>query len=111
MASARLRRVHSHPMSEYTPIRDIVHHGSPTSASFPLPGRDFEGVGSGMTAFQMTVSDDSSDGKAEERSVIMNSTPRASRLFHNRKAVSFRLGLRKSRKVRLVPGLHRQHST
>ena len=56
----------------------------------------------------MTVSDDSSDGKAEERSVIMNSTPRASRLFRNRKAALFRLGLRK---VRLLPGRHRQHST
>ena len=55
-----------------------------------------------MTACQTAVSDDSNDGKAEERFVMTNSTPRASRLFRNRKAASFRLGLRKSRKVRLL---------
>ena len=91
MVSARLRRVYSHPRSEYTPIGNTVHHRNPTSAPFSLPGRDFEGVGSGTTACQTTASDESSDGKAEERFVMTNSTRRASRLFRNRKAVSFRL--------------------
>ena len=33
---------------------------------------------------------------------MMNSTPRASKLFRDRKAALVRLGLRKSRKVRLL---------
>ena len=69
----------------------IVHHRSPTSASFPLPGCNFEGVSSGTTAFQTTVSDDSSDGKTEERFVITNSTPRASRLFRKSSSSAFDL--------------------
>ena len=86
MASARLRRVYSHPRSEYTQIRDIVHRRDPTSASFPSPGCDFEDLCSGITASQTTVGDDRSDKKAEERFVVTNSTPRASRQFRNRNA-------------------------
>ena len=52
--------------------------------------------------FQTTASDYSSDGKAEEIFVMTNGTSRASRLFRNRKVASFRLDLRKSRKVRLL---------
>lgn len=84
-------------------MRDSVHHKSPTSGSFlPLPVRDFEGVGGGATAFQTTARDDSIEGNAEERFVITNKTARASRLFRSRKAASLGLGLRKSRKVRLL---------
>ena len=68
----------------------------------PLPVRDFEGVCGGATAFQTMVSDDNIEGKADERFVITNKTARARILFRSRKAASLRLGLRKSRKVRLL---------
>ena len=85
------------------PMRDIVHHQNPASAPFLLPAiRDFEGVGGGVTAFQTTVRDDNNDGNAEERFVMTNKIARARRLFRSRKAASLRLGLRKSRKVRLL---------
>ena len=84
-------------------MRDIVHHQSPTSDPFLLlPVRDFEGVGGGVTAFQTTVRDDNREGNAEERFVMTKRTARARRLFRSRKAASLRLGLRKSRKVRLL---------
>jgi hypothetical protein len=84
-------------------MRDIVHHQSPTSGPFLLfPVRDFEGVGGGVTAFQTTVRDDNMEGNAGERFVMTNRTTRARRLFRSRKAASLRLGLRKSRKVRLL---------
>lgn len=84
-------------------MRDIVHQKSPTSGPFlSLPARDFEGVGGGATAFQTTVRDDNIEGNEEERFVITNKTARARRLFRSRKAASLRLGLRKSRKVRLL---------
>jgi hypothetical protein len=86
-------------------MTDIVHHRSPVSAPCLLlspPTRDFEGVGSGVTAFQTTVSDESIEGKAVERLVMTNRTARASRLFRSRKAASLGRGLRKSRKVRLL---------
>lgn len=94
-----------HSTAKHAPMRDIVHHQSP--ASGPLlfllpPACDFEGVGSGVTAFQTTVRDENSDGKAFERFVMTNSTARASRLFRSRRAASLRRGLRKSRKVRLL---------
>ena len=94
--------LYSHPRSEYTPIRDIVHRRNPTSAPFLPSGRSFEGVGSGITALQTTVSDDSSGGEVGARFLITNNTPRVSRPFCDRRAASFRLGLRKSRKVRLL---------
>lgn len=84
-------------------MRDIVHHTSPTSGPFlSLPVRDFEGVGGGATAFQTTVRDDNIEGNAEERFVMTNKTARARRLFRSRRTASLRLGLRKSRKVRLL---------
>ena len=86
-------------------MTDIVHHQSPPSIPFlllPLPARDFEGVGAGATAFQTTVSDDRSEGNADERLVMTNKMARARRLFRSRKAASLRRGLRKSRKVRLL---------
>ena len=86
-------------------MRDIVHHQSPSSIAFlllPLPVRDFEGGGAGVTAFQTTESDESIEGNAEERFVMTSKTARARRLFRSRKAASLRLGLRKSRKVRLL---------
>ena len=76
------------------------HHQNPTSVPFPV--RDFEGVGGGVTAFQTTVIDGNNDGNAEERFVMTNRIARVSRLFRSRKAASLRLGLRKSRKVRLL---------
>jgi len=96
----------------YAPMRDIVHHQSPTSDTFLLlPVRDFEGVGGGVTAFQTTVRDDNREGNEEERFVMTNKTARARRLFRSRRAASLRLGLRKSRKVRLlvvIVGVQRQ---
>jgi len=86
-------------------MRDIVHHQRPPSDPFlllPLPARDFEGVGAGVTAFQTTVRDDSIEGNEDERFVMTNKTARARRLFRSRKAASLRRGLRKSRKVRLL---------
>ena len=83
-------------------MSDIVHHQNPTSGPWLPPARPFEGVGSGATAFQTRVSDESIEGKAVERFVITNKTARASRLFRSRKAASLGLGLRKSRKVRLL---------
>ena len=88
-ASARPRKVYPHPKSEYAPIRDTVRHKNTTSAPSLLPRRDFEGVGSGATAFQTN----NIDGKAEERLAMVNSIARASREFHGPKAASF-LGLR-----------------
>ena len=91
-------------------MRDIVHHQNPTSDPFLLlPVRDFEGVGGGVTAFQTTVRDDNKEGNEEERFVMTNKTARARRLFRSRRAASLRLGLRKSRKVRLlvvIVGVH-----
>ena len=83
-------------------MREIVHHQSPTSVPLLPPTRDFEGVGSGVTAFQTTVSDDNTEGKALERFVTTNKITRASRLFRSRRAASLGRGLRKSRKVRFV---------
>ena len=82
---------------------DIVHHQNPTSDPLLLFAvRDFEGIGGGVTAFQTTVRDDNREGNAEERFVMTNNIARARRLFRSRKAASLRLGLRKSRKVRLL---------
>lgn len=84
-------------------MRDIVHHQSPASDPFFVPpARDFECGGGGVTAFQTTVSDDNIEGNAEERFVMTNKIARASRLFRSRRVASLRLGLRKSRKVRLL---------
>ena len=78
------------PSSRYAPVWDIFHHNNPTSAPSPLPGRDFEVAGSGVTAFQTTVlRDDSVDEKVGVR--FVDGTARASGLF--RKAASLRLGL------------------
>ena len=101
--SAHRDKGHVHSDVGYAPMRDIVHHQSPTSGPFLLlPVRDFEGVGGGVTAFQTTVRDDNKEGNAEERFVMTNKAARARRLFRSRKAASLRLGLRKSRKVRLL---------
>jgi len=83
-------------------MRDIDHHQNPTSAPLLPPTRDFEGVGSGVTAFQTTVSDDNTEGNALERFVMTSKIARASRLFRSRRAASLGRGLRKSRKVRFV---------
>ena len=84
-------------------MREMVHNQNPTSVPFLLPPvRDFEGVGGGATAFQTTVRDDNIEGNVEERFVMTNKIARARRLFRSRKAASLRLGLRKSRNVRLL---------
>ena len=77
--------MHSHPKSAYAPIRGTVHHkNSIWTPSLP-PRRDFEGVGSGATAFQTS----NVGGKAEGRMGMMNNTAKAIRQFRGQKAASF----------------------
>ena len=85
---------------------------NPVSALSPLPGRDCEGVGSGVTAFQTTVSDDSVGTKAEEGPVVANSAARTSGPFRSVscKAASLRFGLREIEEGE-VAGRHRQSSS
>ena len=86
-------------------MSDIVHHQSPTSAPLlflPPAACDFEGVGSGVTAFQTTVSDAIIEGMTFERLVMTKRITRASKLLRSRTAASLRRGFRKSRKVRLL---------
>jgi hypothetical protein len=104
-SARQFQRAGVHPNVGCAPMRDIVHHQSPTSTpppSPPLPTRDFEGVGAGATASQRTESAENIEGNAEERLVMTNRTARARRLFRSRRAASLRRGLRKSRRVRLL---------
>ena len=90
-ASARLRKVHPHSKSEYAPIRDTVHHKSPTSVPSLLPRRDFEGVGSGRDRVpDKQYRWKSGGGIGDDERVA-----RAIRRFYGHKAASF-LSLRRS---------------
>lgn len=84
---------------------------NPVSALSPIPGRDCEGVGSGVTAFPTTVSDDSVGTKAEEGPVVSNSTARTSGPFLSAscKAASLRFGLRDIEEE--AAGRHRRGSS
>ena len=74
----------SHPKSEYAPIRATDHYKNPTSTPLLLSRRDFEGVGSGVTASQT-----SNIYGNEERLAMMNSIARAIGQFRGHKAASF----------------------
>ena len=96
--------------SRYAPVGDIIHRKNTASTPFPLSGRDFEGVDPGVTVFQTTVRDDSIDGKAEARFVMIDGTARAGGLFRSRKAAPLRPGLGGIEGGGVVGG-HRQRST
>ena len=96
--------------SRYAPVGNIIHRKNTTSTPFPLSGRDFGGVDSGVTVFQTTVRDDSIDGKAEARFVTVDGTARAGGLFRCRKAAPLRPSLGEIEEGEVVGG-HRQRST
>ena len=95
--------------SRYAPVGDIIHRKNTTSTPFPLSRRDFGGVDSGVTVLQTTVRDDSIDGKAEARFVMVDGTARADGLFRSRKAAPLRPGLGEIEEGEVVGG-HRQRS-